>query len=153
MVHFRPAAPADLHDLTELCLRSKASWGYDAEFMASCRDELTVTSVDLDRSAITVAEDDGHIVGMAQLECNGDWAELGKLFVDPAAQGEGIGRALLEWAMAEAAYHGAGELCVTSDPQAAPFYLALGAVEAGVAPSESVPGRILPRLCFRLTSL
>lgn len=28
---------------TALCLRSKASWGYDATFMAQCRETLTVT--------------------------------------------------------------------------------------------------------------
>ena len=42
-VTVRAARAAEAGDLTELALRAKASWGYDAAFMAACRDELTMT--------------------------------------------------------------------------------------------------------------
>lgn len=38
----RDARPDEAGELTELALRSKAHWGYDEAFMASCREELTV---------------------------------------------------------------------------------------------------------------
>jgi hypothetical protein len=41
-VEIRKARPDEAGELTELALRSKAHWGYDEAFMASCREELTV---------------------------------------------------------------------------------------------------------------
>ena len=43
MLALRPARPEEAPALTELCLRSKAVWGYDAAFMQACRRELTMT--------------------------------------------------------------------------------------------------------------
>ena len=39
----RPARSGEAKALSDLALRSKAHWGYDAAFMAACRAELTVT--------------------------------------------------------------------------------------------------------------
>ena len=35
--HLRPAEPDEAAALTDLALAAKASWGYDADFMARCR--------------------------------------------------------------------------------------------------------------------
>ena len=43
------ACGSDAPALTLLALRSKAVWGYDAAFIAACRDELTLTADDLER--------------------------------------------------------------------------------------------------------
>jgi GNAT superfamily N-acetyltransferase len=48
----------------------------------------------LDRAELWVAEEDGRVVGFAGVE--GD--ELSHLYVDPRAQGRGVGSALLEQA-------------------------------------------------------
>jgi hypothetical protein len=37
-------------------------------------------------------------------------------------------------------------LAILSDPNAAPFYERMGAVPAGDAPSDAIPGRRLPLL-------
>ena len=37
MLGLRPARPEEGAELIELCLRSKAVWGYDDAFMAACR--------------------------------------------------------------------------------------------------------------------
>src|SRR5687768_4428349 len=39
----RRARADEAEALTELTMRAKASWGYDAAFMAACREELTLT--------------------------------------------------------------------------------------------------------------
>ena len=57
--------------LTELCLRSKACWGYGEEFMRACEVELTVTASTMcPPSYFKLAEIDGRIVGMAQSPSN-----------------------------------------------------------------------------------
>lgn len=92
----RPATLDELDDLSALCFRSKAVWGYDQAFMEACRQELTLTETDLLISQVAVAEVDGTVVGVAQVQIEGREAELHKLFVDPARLRTGAGRALFD---------------------------------------------------------
>ena len=149
MFSLRPARPDEAAFLTDLCLRSKASWGYNEEFMAACRHEATMTPEVVGGSSVMVAEIDGR-VGMAQLIVHNSVAELDKLFVEPESLKWGIGRALLDWAKAEAYGAGATTLLVEADPYAADFYRRCGAVDVGLVPSSLFPGRSLPRLKFPL---
>lgn len=152
MISLRPARPDEAMFLTRLCLRSKASWGYDEEFMAACRSEVTMTPDMVAASAVMVAEIDGRVTGVAQLIVRGSIAELDKLFVEPDCLRSGVGRALLDWAMAEASEAGATALLVDADPYAADFYRHCGAVDAGLFPTSPIPGRFLPRLKFPLSA-
>jgi GNAT superfamily N-acetyltransferase len=146
MLTLRPPKPDEAVALTELCLRAKAAWGYDAAFMAACRDELTLTRVALGAPHLQVAEIDGALAGIAQLTVKGAIAELDKLFVEPARFGAGGGRALFAWARETARRAGARVLVVDSDPNAVGFYRAMGATDDGVVASGSLPGRFIPRL-------
>jgi GNAT superfamily N-acetyltransferase len=137
----------ELPDLSELCLRSKAVWGYDAAFMAACRAELTFNATELASSRIAVAERAGTILGVAQVKLiGGEEADLTKLFVEPWALRGGVGKMLFAWAIDVARGMGARRLIIEADPDAAPFYRRLGARDAGLAPSGSIAGRMLPKL-------
>jgi GNAT superfamily N-acetyltransferase len=68
------------------------------------------------------------------------------MFVEPAVKRAGVGRLLWVKLEREAARLGATAIGVNSDPEAVPFYLAMGAAVVGEAPSGSIPGRLLPRL-------
>lgn len=140
---------AELPGLADLCLRSKAVWGYDADFMAACRAELTFHRDDLSSSRIGVAERAATIVGVVQVKMIGEGvADLAKLFVEPAALRTGVGKLLFDWATDAARSMGASRLVIDADPDAAPFYRRLGARDAGLAPSGSIAGRMIPRLAF-----
>lgn len=140
----------ELPELTELCLRSKAIWGYDESFIEACRPELTLTAADLGSPLVQVAEDSGHPVGVAQILLDGNMAYLEKLFVEPGHVRARIGEALLEWAATTARSCGAAALIIESDPDAVGFYRRMGAVDDGTAPSGSIAGRVLPRLTLAL---
>ena len=142
----RPARAAECPALSELCMRSKAYWGYDAAFMEACRSELSVVPSD----EIIVAEVDQHLAGIAQVDMSGTFADLEKLFVDPVYIGKGLGRVLFEWCVQEACRLGSDRLMIEADPQAAPFYKRMGAKTVGTAPSASIPGRELPLLEYRI---
>jgi predicted N-acetyltransferase YhbS len=77
---------------------------------------------------------------------------LNKLFIEPRHIRSGVGRALLAHAIAEARRRGAGRLTILADPNAAAFYERAGAVRIGEAPSDAVPGRLLPLYEVRLDS-
>jgi N-acetylglutamate synthase-like GNAT family acetyltransferase len=140
----------ELAAASRLCLRSKAHWGYNADFIAACEAELTIGGDHLARDAVVVAVDKGKIVGVAQLSLEDAECYLEKLFVDPDWMGMGVGRSLFEWSANTAKRLGASEIIVESDPNAASFYRQMGATEAGSAPSASIPGRKLPRFVFKL---
>jgi GNAT superfamily N-acetyltransferase len=136
--------------LTDLCLRSKAVWGYDEAFIEACRSELTLTVSNLRSSTLKVAEMGGRLVGVAQVTVKGELAELDKLFVEPTRLRSGAGKALFEWATTTARDSGAVTTVIEADPGAVGFYRRMGAVDDGTAPSRSIPGRLLPRLKLRL---
>jgi GNAT superfamily N-acetyltransferase len=150
VIRLRDARQNELPYLGGLCLRSKAVWGYDDAFMAACRTELTLHAGELRTTHVQVAERDAMLVGLAQLKVTGGDAELMKLFVEPALLGSGIGRLLFEWAMERARALGAARITIEADPGAVPFYERMGAHRAGFAPSQSIPGRMLPLLQVEL---
>jgi GNAT superfamily N-acetyltransferase len=150
LIVLRDALLTELSSVSELCLRSKAVWGYDDAFMAACRDELTLHPDELRTTYIQLAERDAVIVGLAQLRVIDRDADLMKLFVEPAQLGSGVGRRLFEWATTRARDLGAVRMMIEADPGAAPFYQRMGARHAGFAPSQSIPGRMLPRLQMEL---
>ena len=146
MLALRPARPEEGAVLTELCLRSKAVWGYDDAFMSACRKELTLTPASIRASQVQVAELDGRLAGMAEVKSGGGTVQLEKLFVEPAMLRKGTGRKLLDWAKATARAAGATALVIEADPDAAEFYRRMGAIDDGVVPSGSIPGRLISRL-------
>ncbi len=152
MFHLREPRASELTALSDLCMRSKAVWGYDDAFMQACRAELTLTQEDMSASRLQVGEADDVIVGVAQVSAAGDVAYLEKLFVEPDRLRSGAGRALFAWAVRTAKDMGADRLAIEADPGAAAFYRRMGARDDGVAPSASIPGRSLPRLVLDLTN-
>ena len=147
----RRARPAEAGALSALALRSKAHWGYDAEFLAACRDDLTISADEITSSAIYVCDAEDAPAGFYRLLLQDDGvAELDDLFVDPAAMGQGIGGRLWRHAVATAAHLGYSEMVWQSDPQAEGFYLAMGAQRAGESESTVTPGRMLPLMRYRL---
>lgn len=146
----RPARLDELADLSALCLRSKAYWGYDAAFMAACTEELTLTQDDLKTDPIIVLQDGQGVAGMAQVTQDEEGCYLEKLFIDTDRMGRGYGKTLYQWALNAALRLGATEMIIEADPDAAAFYEKMGGVAAGVAPSGSVAGRTLPRFIHSL---
>jgi len=137
--------------LTGLCLRSKAVWGYDEEFLQACRDELTITAAVMQSCPLQVAEIEERVIAVAQVTVKGEVAELDKLFVEPAMLRHGAGKALFDWAKKAARKAGAVTLVIDADPNAAGFYRRMGAVDNGTAQSGSIPGRFVPRLIAQLS--
>lgn len=138
--------------LSELALRSKSHWGYDDDFLEACRAELTVTPEDLNRLTVRVAESDGGVVAGFYAIGGGDdlQTDVWFFFVDLRFIGRGVGRQLFDDLVRTARELGISALRIDSDPGAALFYERLGAVRVGDAPSNSIPGRTLPRYELRL---
>lgn len=132
--------------LTELVLRSKAHWGYDAAFMALCVSELTVQPAAIEAGEVWVAEDGTGLAGILEVVPEGRKAEIRLIFVAPERIGRGVGAALWRHAEARARALGADRIELDADPNAVPFYERMGMRIVGESPSGSIPGRVLPRM-------
>ncbi|HWS50854.1 MAG TPA: GNAT family N-acetyltransferase [Microbacterium sp.] len=153
----RPATPGEADAISDLALRSKAHWGYSAEFLEMCRAELTYSPEQCTSPGMWVAAQGDELLGFYVIEAavletagTGDEGELAALFVAPERIGEGIGGGLLRHALAQAAATGIRQLYLDADPGAEPFYRHHGARTVGETPSGSIPGRVLPRMTFDL---
>ncbi len=142
--------------LTDLCLRSKRSNGYDDAFMAACRDELTVTAEQLATQQWWVAVDG---LTSALCGCVGlipadlpNTGEIHAFFIDPPYQRQGVGKLLWHAVSTQAIKQGFTRLILYADPNAVPFYQAIGFSVIGEAPSGSIPGRMLPKMATDLRS-
>jgi GNAT superfamily N-acetyltransferase len=102
----RAARAGEAKDLTALCVRAKAHWGYDAEFMRLSLPSLTVGEDDILSGRVLVAERERLVFGMAKVAADG---ELDMMFVDPRVMGRGVGRALFDASVALARRFGRGE--------------------------------------------
>lgn len=147
----RRARPEEARALSELALRSKAVWGYSPSFMARCRASMRLMPAMLRANAYYVAVERGAPLGFYGFEPEPEGLGLDMFFVEPAAIGRGVGRALWRHAVARARRLGAASLVAVSDPNAAGFYLKMGCRAAGARPSEVEPGRNLPVFRFALS--
>ena len=99
-LRIRRARAPEAPELTELSLRSKALWGYDAAFLARCRIAMQVKEANVETQPHYVAEIDGRIAGFYGFEPLEDGIGLDYMFVDPEFIGRGVGRALMDHAVA-----------------------------------------------------
>ena len=69
----RHARPDEAAAISDLALRSKGHWGYSAEFLEACRDELTVSAAWCEAGTVLVAvdeSDDGVLLGFVALSAS-----------------------------------------------------------------------------------
>jgi GNAT superfamily N-acetyltransferase len=132
---------------SDLAFRSKAHWGYTAEFMSLCKAELTYTAYEIENNYCYFLERDKQLVGFYILSSvNKIIFELDALFIEPTLIGNGYGGALLDHARKIAGKIGYRKIIIQSDPNSVDFYIAMGASQVGSKPSLSIPGRVLPML-------
>jgi GNAT superfamily N-acetyltransferase len=152
VIRIRPARAEEAAALSALCMRSKAHWGYDADFLRRCEAELTITPERIARGRVLLAESEsGELLGMAAAEplANGTF-DLALLFIEPKAIRRRVGEQLFAAIAAHVAHEGGRHLRIEADPFAAGFYERLGARHIGDVPSTTLAGRMLPLFEFAI---
>jgi ribosomal protein S18 acetylase RimI-like enzyme len=113
MKHFlrlRPARDADAGRLTELV---QAAYGHYVARMGRPPGPMTEDYAALVRDGlVTVAERGGEIAGLVVLDTGDEGFTVENVAVEPAHQGTGVGRALLEYAEAEARRRGSDSVAL-----------------------------------------
>lgn len=147
-MQIRAATASDLQAINAITLAAKAHWGYSDAQLEAWRDDLLTSAESLSERPTLVALESGDLVGVAQVDPAATPWELVSCWVAPSHMRHGIGRALLHAMKAEVARAGQHALHIDADPNAEPFYLALGAVRVGQvpAPIPGLPERVRPQL-------
>ncbi len=149
----RRATVEDSAVLTDITFRAKAYWGYSPSLMEEWRVIIGVPPELIRNNPVYLLEDSGRVCGYYSLEHpDSDQIMLENLFIDPAFIGSGVGRALLQHALALATSLGYRAVCFESDPHAEGFYLRMGAVRVGErpAPIPGQPERVCPKMRIEL---
>jgi GNAT superfamily N-acetyltransferase len=123
----RRATPDDAPLLNVLTGRSALYWGYEPEFLDWEPEALLVTRAFIERSPVYVLEEGSRVLGYYGLLSRPPDTYLDKLFVEPDRIGTGCGKRLWQHAIATAREMGVDVLLLDADPNAAPFYRAMGA--------------------------
>lgn len=142
--NYRVANEADVEALVPLI---NHAFEMELQYFDSERIDLVQTREHLKKGTILLAESDGRLAGCNYVELRGEIGYFGLLSVDPAQQGRGLGRKLVE--QAEGFCRDAG-CCVMQirvlnhRTELPPFYEKLGYSIARVEEVEQVPFARVP---------
>lgn len=125
------ASTGDAQRLTRLCHASSSYQGVYADAISTV--ELTPAYI-TEHLVFLAADQEAHLLGFYSLIR--DPPELDMLFVADEAQGQGVGRLLVEHMIEQARQHGLAGVRVVSHPPAEGFYRRLGARRIGTVPAE-----------------
>ena len=139
----RRAQSSEAGYLSDLILRSKSYWGYDAATMARLRPLLGITSEQIAHNDVFVIVDDEGVQGIMHQwyrfdgEENWQEAHLEDLFIEPNAIGRSYGTQLFRYALELARAQNCSVMTLEADHNAEAFYLRFGAVRTGLRPSTA----------------
>jgi GNAT superfamily N-acetyltransferase len=149
-ISIRRATASDVDSLTELAVRSKASWGYTDGFMAHVTAALVVSAEYVETNPVYILLRHDTILGFFGFAHEKNEIVLNDFWIEPGRIGTGLGRVMWRYALEQARANGYGDFIIHSDPNAEGFYLRMGAKRIGsrIAPES---GRTLPLLRYAFT--
>jgi GNAT superfamily N-acetyltransferase len=132
VISVRRAIHSDLAALNALIQGSSA---YDGKYRAIL-EGYRVTEAQLDRDQVFVAETAAETAGFYSFVSASSEPELDLLFVSDAAQGMGVGTALIDHLKSFASSLHISVIKIVSHPPALGFYLRVGAKQEGSVPAS-----------------
>ena len=147
----QPVKPADWEEVRDLFREYWSSFGFSPCFQNFEAEVAGLPGAYAQPGgALAVAHMDGQPAGCAAFRrFDPDRAEAKRLFVRPQFRGQGVGRELLAWVIAEARRLGYRELVGDTVPemtQALAMYDRMGFERTGPYAAEPTPGAIYLRL-------
>lgn len=145
----KKAQASDAAKLTDICIRSKSFWDYDAEQIEAWREELTITSTYIEENEVYILLEESWIGFYAFAPVHVSKVKLNFFFLDPEFIGQGYGKQFLVNFLKRARQLGYETVTLDADPNATAFYLKQGFEVVGQL-SSSIEGRFLPIMEMKL---
>jgi GNAT superfamily N-acetyltransferase len=124
----RTALPDERNALEDLQRRASLMWDEYRPFLLANPEAIALPLAQLQEGWVRVAEEAGRVLGFSALVTRGRGFDLDGLFVEPEHWGRGVGRTLVQDAIARA---DGAVLTVLANPRAEGFYMRLGFAVAG----------------------
>ncbi len=131
MVQIVRAGPDSASELTAIAFSAKASRGYPENWLRIWKDSLTISPAFIQQNETWLAREGEVVAGFFALVQTRGLTRLEHLWVRPEKMCQGIGRALLNHAVALARDLKSDGLTIEADPNAEQFYLRGGARTVG----------------------
>jgi ribosomal protein S18 acetylase RimI-like enzyme len=145
------AKPEDAGVLTEIAHAAKRHWGYPERWIESWRGILTMRPEFIAANIVFCAVEEDRTVGFYLLTTESNGLHLDHLWILPEAMRRGIGCALFEHAVGQAAAAGFNAIQIEADPNAEGFYQRMGAKRIGQSIGDVCgEARELPLLEYRV---
>lgn len=125
---FRRARPEEAQALADLQNRSSTHWNYPPGFFDWAPGASEIPEAYIRDNPVYLLEENDRIIGFYGFTKEDGGFLLDKLFVDIDRIGTGCGKALWRHAVDLARTLGHTAFIIGSDPNAAPFYRAMGAI-------------------------
>lgn len=128
--------------LEDVQRRASLVWEEYRDDLLAHPEVIDVPLHDIAAGNVRVATGSLRVLGFASLSPGrrDGAAELDGLFVDPAFMRRGIGRALVNDAVALARSRGCERIEVTANPSALEFYVRMGFIDDGIEQTRFGPG-------------
>lgn len=144
------AEPTDHIELSQLCKKSKAYWGYSDEQLKSWDEDLTISEKYIYENQVYKFIDNNTIIGLYTFYLENETTiRLDHLFVHPNYIGKGIGVKLMNHLIESCKSIHKLKIIVDADPNASAFYSKLGFITIGQKPT-SIKNRFLPIMELQL---
>jgi GNAT superfamily N-acetyltransferase len=141
-VSIRSAAAAERRALEELQFRASVHSTRYADVLRAHPDAIEIPPWQFEHGLVRVAGDGAGVVGFAVLLPPLEGAcELDAIFVEPDRMRTGIGRQLIDDAVARARGWGATRIEVVANPDAVDFYERVGFIGDEIVATRFGPGR------------
>jgi GNAT superfamily N-acetyltransferase len=142
--------PEERAALEALQRRASLMWEEYRPYLLANPDVIELPLAQLNDCHVRVAERDGRVAGFAALLPRAGCHELDGLFVEPQLWRRGVGRALIEDALATARAQGAAVIETVANPRAEGFYKRLGFAVIGRAETQFGPAHKMRLFCAPL---
>ncbi len=141
----RDGRPQERRALEELQRRASPMWDDDRPYLLANPDVIELPLAHISKGRVRVAEELSRVMGFAVLVPRDTDAALDGLFVEPEHWRRGIGRLLVEDAVARARAAGLAALDVVANGNALGFSEKLGFTVCGAAQTQFGPAKRLRR--------
>ena len=131
-IEYRDAGADDFELLKSICIQGKGYWGHSEEWLGELATFFEVNWDYVARGWIRLICLKGRVIGFYGFELDGEGKpKLDHLWLLPEFIGKGIGRIVWSEVLEHARRDGFDSFILDSDPDAAGFYLKMGAVKIG----------------------
>ncbi|YAR63766.1 GNAT family N-acetyltransferase [Bacillus cytotoxicus] len=147
MMIIRETILEEANELSKLALLSKATWDYSTQFLATCKEDLTITEAYIKNNYVYVLENAGVTIGFFHLYVKIEIFLIFSIYIR-ITRGKGMEKMLWKAVVEKAIELGITCFIIESDPNAKGYYMKMGAKLIGETPSTVLKGRSLPLLQY-----